>query len=216
MNDPYVILGLSPNASEDEVKKAYKKLAKKYHPDVTGNDPAAAKKMQEVNAAYDAIINKKADYYQQSSGSSSGYGGYSGFGSSYGFGGFSSGYREETDYGEYTNEMKAAVNYINARRYMEALNALSLVPFDKRTGRWYYLSAVAKSYSGDTEGAKEDINTAIFKEPGNYSYQAFKERLNTSRTTYQYYQRSYSPAGNAFTSCCLPTILLNLFCNCCF
>lgn len=207
MNDPYVVLGLSPNATEDEVKKAYKKLAKQYHPDVTGNDPAAAKKMQEVNAAYDAIINKKTDYYQQSSGS-----GYSG----YGYGGYSSGYREESDFGDYPNEMKAAINYINARRYMEALNALSMVPFDKRTGRWYYLSAVAKSYSGDTEGAREDINTAIFKEPGNFSYQAFRERLNNTRSNYQYYQRTYTPAGNTFTSCCLPTILLNLFCNCCF
>ena len=216
MTDPYVVLGLSPNASEEEVKKAYKKMAKKYHPDVTGNDPAAAKKMQEVNAAYDAIINKKTDYgYGQSS---SGYNSYSsGFNSSYGFGGYSSGYREESDYGDYPNEMKAAVNYINARRYNEALTALSGVPFDKRTGRWYYLSAVAKSYSGDTDGAKEDINVAIFKEPTNYSYQAFKERLYNSRNTYQYYQKTYTPSSsNAFLSCCLPTILLNLFCNCCF
>lgn len=205
MRDPYEILGLSQSAGEEEVKKAYKRLAKKYHPDVTGNDPAAAKKMQEINAAYDAIINKKNDY---------GYGSSSSQG--YGFGGYSSGYKEENDYQDYPNEMKAAVNYINARRYMEALTALSGVPFEKRTGLWYYLSAVAKSYSGDTEGAKEDINAAIFKEPSNYSYQAFRERLNSTRSAYQYYQSSYTPTSNAFTSCCLPTILLNLFCNCCF
>ena len=60
MNDPYEVLGLRQGASEEEVKKAYKTLAKKYHPDVTGNDPAAAKKMQEINTAYDAIINHKS------------------------------------------------------------------------------------------------------------------------------------------------------------
>lgn len=205
MSDPYEILGLSSGASEDDVKKAYKKMAKKYHPDVTGNDPAAAKKMQEINAAYDAIINNKG--YQSYSGSSAGYG-YSGFNSSYGY---SDGYEE------YTNEMRAAVNYINARRYFEALNALSGTPQEKRNGKWYYLSAVAKYNSGDTQGAKEDINTAIFKEPNNFSYQAFRERLNTSRNAYQFYQsRNYSMPSNTFTSCCLPTILLNLFCNCCF
>ena len=75
MNDPYEILGLRQGASEEEVKKAYKALAKKYHPDVTGNDPAAAKKMQEINSAYDAIINHKAVIYSSSFHSSFSYGG---------------------------------------------------------------------------------------------------------------------------------------------
>ena len=75
MNDPYETLGLRQGASEEEVKKAYKALAKKYHPDVTGNDPAAAKKMQEINSAYDAIINHKADSYSSSFHSSYSYGG---------------------------------------------------------------------------------------------------------------------------------------------
>ena len=70
MSDPYEVLGLKQGASEEEVKKAYKTLAKKYHPDVTGNDPAAAKKMQEINSAYDAIINHKS---YASSSSSYGY-----------------------------------------------------------------------------------------------------------------------------------------------
>ena len=80
MTDPYRVLGLSPGASDDEVKKAYKTLAKKYHPDVAGNSEEAARKMQEINAAYDQIINHRADY------SSSSYSGYSGYSSSYGYG----------------------------------------------------------------------------------------------------------------------------------
>ena len=81
MSDPYEILGLKQGASEEEVKKAYKTLAKKYHPDVTGNDPAAAQKMQEINSAYDAIINHKS---YSSSSSSYGYS-QSSYGGGYGY-----------------------------------------------------------------------------------------------------------------------------------
>ena len=193
MNDPYEVLGLNRNATEDEVKKAYKTLAKKYHPDVTGNDPAAAKKMQEINAAYDQIINHK---YNNSY--SSNFQGYS---------------QEQT--GEYSIELQAAINYINARRYIEALNALSGVPEAKRNAKWYYLSAVAKGYSGDTQGARSDIARAIAEDPNNLNYRAFRDRLNSGTANYrQYSTANYSRAGNAFIDCCLPTILLNLFCNC--
>ena len=57
MTDPYSVLGVSPNASEEEIKSAYRKLAKKYHPDLNPGDEEAAKKMQEINAAYDQIQN---------------------------------------------------------------------------------------------------------------------------------------------------------------
>lgn len=57
MNDPYSVLGVSKNASEDEIKRAYRQLAKKYHPDLNPGDPEAARKMNEINAAYEQIKN---------------------------------------------------------------------------------------------------------------------------------------------------------------
>lgn len=63
--DPYQVLGVSPNASEDEIRQAYRRLAKQYHPDLNPGDKTAAQKMNEINAAYDAIKNPQAYHQQQ-------------------------------------------------------------------------------------------------------------------------------------------------------
>ena len=82
ITDPYKVLGVSPTASDEEITKAYRKLAKKYHPDLNQGDKEAAKKMSEINAAYEQIKNggasqKIGGYNGQSSyGSSNTSGGY--------------------------------------------------------------------------------------------------------------------------------------------
>ena len=78
MKDPYTVLGISPNASEDEIKEAYRKLAKKYHPDLNPGDEVAAARMQEVNAAYDQIKNPSA-YRQNTYADPGTYSSYSNF-----------------------------------------------------------------------------------------------------------------------------------------
>ena len=79
MTDPYKVLGVSPNASDEEIKKAYRRLAKQYHPDRNPGDATAAKKMQEVNAAYEQIKNPEKAQKQQ--------GGYNPYGSYNPYGG---------------------------------------------------------------------------------------------------------------------------------
>ena len=95
IQDPYRVLGLEPGASDDEVKAAYRRLAKKYHPDVNGGSPEAEAKMKEINAAYSQIMNRHAEPNPGSSrGAGSygsgqgGYGGYGGSGWGWGWGDF--------------------------------------------------------------------------------------------------------------------------------
>ena len=107
MRDPYQVLGVSPNASDDEIKQAYRKLAKKYHPDLNPGDENAARKMQEVNAAYEQI--KNPEKAQQSS--QSGYDP---------FGGYQRSYQQEED-----PYQQGAYRYIRMGRHQEALNILS-------------------------------------------------------------------------------------------
>ena len=73
MDDPYKVLGVSPDASDEEVKRAYRALAKKYHPDRNPGDAAAAQKMREINEAYEQI--KDPDKAQQP-GAGGGYGAF--------------------------------------------------------------------------------------------------------------------------------------------
>ena len=206
--DPYQVLGVSRNASDEEIKKAYRALSRRYHPDANVNNPnkaQAEEKFKQVQQAYDQIMKEKQ---QGTSGyGSSSYGGFgSGFGGNYG--GQNSSYREES------SRLQAAANYIQNRYYKEALNVLNDIPFSERQGRWYYYSAMANQGVGNTATALEHIRRAVELEPSNVSYRQFQEHLEYGGTWYTTmgsgYERPYS--GGDW---CMRMILLNLFCNCC-
>ena len=180
--DPYQVLGVSRDASDDEVKKAYRNLSRKYHPDANINNPnkAQAEEMfKKVQAAYDQIMKERQYGGHGTAGSqygpgSSHYGGYSGgFG---GFGGFGASDREEEP------RMQAARNFINSGHYQEACNALNSI--QERNARWYYYSAIANSGIGNQINALEYARKAVQMEPGNAEYRQLVSRLENNGRWY--------------------------------
>ncbi len=219
ISDPYKVLGVSPDASDEEIKRAYRKLAKKYHPDMNpGNEEEAAKKMNEINAAYDQI--KNPEKAQQEAYRQQGAGGYGGsYGNPYGnpFGGygdpFSAWYeaqrRQQEEYNRTTPpEMQAARNYINYGRYTEAINALSGTAAADRTAQWYYLSALANSGAGNRMTALDHARRAVQMEPNNAQYRQVLEQLQQTGRVYQQRQQGY-PMRLDLSKICLALCLCN-------
>lgn len=104
--DPYEVLGVSPGSTDDEIKVAYRKLAKKYHPDLNGGSAQAEAKMKEVNEAYTILVKNKGQGYSQSYGSNAGgnpggYGNAGGYGGYGGFGGYGSSSNQSGGYGDF-------------------------------------------------------------------------------------------------------------------
>lgn len=193
--DPYQVLGVSPNASDEEVKKAYRELAKKYHPDLNPNDPTAATKMNDINAAYDAIKSGNAS-------ASSAYQGGGGYNANSWYADFA-GWANSSSSRQYErSEYTAARNYIRNRMYREALNALSGVPASERDGKWYYLNAGANMYMGNRIAAMESATRAVELEPNNEDYRMLLARLKTDGDVYDGYSDSISKGFGGNDLCC--------------
>ena len=223
MQDPYRVLGVSPTASEDEIKRAYRNLAKKYHPDVNNGSAEAEARMTEVNEAYTTSrkmrregTNASAGYSQSYSGSSQ-RGGYGSYGNGYG----SSSYGGGSGYGYASSpQMQAVRNYIRAGHYQEALHLLE--EMNERTAEWYYLCGEANLGVGNRIAALNYARQAVSMNPNNYEYQALLSRLEGSS---YFYQNSGSDrgfnipsvvCGNPCVACCLGQMLCNCLCNSCY
>ena len=176
MNDTYKVLGVSPDASDEEIKRAYRRLAKQYHPDLNPGDEAAAKKMQEINAAYEQIKNPE----KNTGAGQSGYGGYGGYGSYDPFGGYGRSYSEQS-YGD--QYQRAAYQYIRMGRYAEARNTLSNCT--QKNAQWYYLSALANDGLGNQVTALEHIRKAVSMEPDNIVYLRTLQNIENGGATYR-------------------------------
>ena len=166
MRDPYEILGVSRGASQEEIKKAYRALSRKYHPDANINNPnkdQAEAKFKEIQQAYEQIMSGKADSYQNGSGYGN-YGGYDPFG---GFSGYGQ-QRQQQNESQQNSHLQAAANYINHGYYKEALNVLSQMA--DRNSVWYFYSALANRGVGNNMIALEHAKQALAMEPNNWQY----------------------------------------------
>lgn len=229
MPDPYSVLGVDRNASDDELKKAYRSLSRKYHPDANINNPhkdEAEAKFKEVQQAYQQIMDERERGYTSggggsSSGSGSGYGGsfyggygpFGGFGSFDGYGGY--GQSGESDSRRETTDphLKAAANYIRSGHYREALNVLDGIK--ERNALWYFYSASANSGLGNNVTALEHAREAVRLEPENMQYRMLLERMEGGGTWYQQRQTMYGYPGSFDSSCCVKLCVANLLCNLC-
>lgn len=194
--NPYEVLGVDPGADEETVKKAYRALVRKYHPDKYVDNPLAdlaAEKMKEINKAYDMITK----------GTASDSGG--------------SAYRSNTN--GYGSAQSTQPSYqmirmlINMGQYGQALNMLNSMP---QNAEWFYLRGLINMRRGYYDQALADINKAVAMDPNNVEYRSTLNNINNRNTTYN--NTGTSMSGGC-TSCCdiMPCICLPLICpgDCC-
>lgn len=169
--NPYKVLEVSPSASNEEIKKAYRELSRKYHPDSYVDNPLAGlaeEKFKEVQEAYEQIMKEREN----------GSGGY--------YNSYQNGSEDEPV------EMSAVRNFINARQYSQALRTLSEIQL--RNGRWYYYSAVANAGIGNNVMALDHARQAVTMEPDNQEYKNFLNQIEWQGQRYQN-TGTYSGAG---------------------
>lgn len=179
MSDPYSVLGVSASASDDEVKKAYRELARKYHPDNYHDNPLAdlaSEKMKEINEAYDTITKSRE------AGTS-----YAG-GSAYQSRGYQQGYSNPGHQSSYSSSGASAVyaqirNLINANRLDEAQSRLSSI--SNHDAEWNYLMGSVYWRRGWMDEAARYFRTAATMDPSNIEYRNAIQYMNRGGQAYR-------------------------------
>ena len=204
MRDPYEVLGVSPDSSDDEVKRAYRDLARKYHPDNYQNNPLAdlaEEKMKEINEAYDAITRARsgggASYGGSASQSQSGYG--------YGYGG---GYQQRS-------QGSAGQVFYRARQAVSSNDldgAEQLLQGADRNGEWYFLMGSIAYRRGWLDEARQNYQIAVQMDPGNMEY---RQALGMMQRGGYGYQPDMVGGQCDGMDCCTAMMCMNCLCGGC-
>ena len=192
MNDPYKILGVPEDASDEEIKKAYRELARKYHPDNYHDNPLedlAQEKMKEINAAYEQITKERASG-RRTGGAGGAYGG-----GSYGYGGYQSygGYGSSQSYSGQSSVLQQARIAINTGNISRA-EAL-LANYSDHNAEWNFLKGVVCYRRGWMDEALRYYRTAVQMDPGNAEYRQALDYMEGTDDT------AYRPGGSFGTLC---------------
>ena len=193
--NPYEVLGVSRNASIDEIKRAYKELSRKYHPDSYVGNPLsslAEEKFKQVQEAYDAIMKEKnGDFNYTDNYNNSGY------------------------YNGESGEMAEVYNLLGRRAYSQALSLLDSMP--NRNAKWYYYSAIAQVGLGNNLRGMEYARMAVSMEPNNIEYQNLVNRLSFQGNRYGEVRNVYRGGRSGFddaSDLCCKLWLAESLCEC--
>lgn len=199
MRDPYEVLGVSRDAKNEDIKKAYKELAKKYHPDNYVDSPLAEmaeEKMKEINEAYDEILRERTG---KNSGSA---------GKTYSNGSQSSGGYSDNGYHDYDG-IRAA---INAGDYRGAESMLNRIPQTSRAGEWFFLKGCIFVQRGYYFEAMRYLDRACELDPHNAEYSRLRDNLRVQSQSYG--NQSAHRGGGSCDMCDVCTALICLDCLC--
>ena len=211
MTDPYQVLGVSPSATDEQIKNAYRELARKYHPDNYVNNPLAdlaQEKMKEINEAYDQIQRQRKHQQQSYSGQASANRGYS-----------NAGYSRQSYSGQGRSQFADIRQLLNSNRLSEAEELLEGIPQQRRDAEWYYLRGRVFYVHGWLDQAYSYYTRAVQMNPGNAEYQTALNQLmwqrNTGRPSGGYGDyRNVQSGGMSGCDMCSGLICADCCCEC--
>lgn len=199
MSDPYKVLGISPDATDEEIKLAYRELVKKYHPDNYAGNPLsdlATERMKEINQAYDTITTQRRNSAQNGYSNSNG-GGYSGY--------------QQAD-----SQFADIRRLVNLRRISEAEELLGGVPVHMRDAEWFFLKGSIQYSRGWLDYAYENFSRAASMDPQNPEYRAALNQLEWQRQTGNANTAGYRTQNAGVGGCSVCDICTTLYCaDCC-